>query len=44
MPLIAFNMSSTESMDGGWMWIGGKSDVILPFVQIVFIFFCSTTA
>lgn len=44
MPFIAFNMSRTESIDGGCIWMGGKSTVILPLVQMSFIFFCKTTA
>lgn len=44
IPLIAFNMSRTDSIDGGCIWMGGKSTVILPLVQMSFIFFCKTTA
>lgn len=45
IPLIALSMSSTDSIDGGWMWIGGKSAVILPLLHMMsFIFFCRTTA
>lgn len=44
MPLIAFNMSRTDPMVGGWIWMGGRLDVIFPLEYKLFIFFWRKTA